>query len=172
MNLQRRRPGVTGIVVIVILVAIVAIAFPRWRSHQVANHIETALKAADGAKVAVVEAATVQGGIKRVKADGLGYNHAATGNPYVARIDIADGGVITILTKNTGAAPDPQLLLVPIQGGDINQAPISWRCSTSVGDTAASPANCRDTIPPAIPAPASPATRAGASTALAPERSS
>lgn len=168
MNLQRGRSNVTLIAVIVILVVIVVAAIPWWRNHQTVSHVETALKAADGAKVAVMEAATVQGGASHIKASELGYNHAVADNPYVAHIDIADGGRITISTKDTGAEPDPELVLTPVQNNGDDHSAISWTCSVSVGNTAAAPEDCRSEARPAIPASVTPA----ATTTVSPAHSS
>jgi type IV pilus assembly protein PilA len=165
MNLQRGRSNVTIIAVIVILVVIVAAAIPWWRSHQTVSHVQTALKAADGAKVAVMEAAAVQGGASHIKASELGYSHAVADNPYVAHIEIADGGRITISTKGTGAEPDLQLVLTPVQNNGDDQSAINWTCSVSVGNADAAPENCRSEARPAIPASVAPAATATVSPA-------
>ncbi len=145
LNDQRRTSKITIVVVIVVLVVIAAIAFPLWRSHGIASRVDTALKATDAAKVAVMESATVQGGLTHIKASELGYNPAAASNPYVAHIDIADGGRISLTTKNTGASPDIKLLLTPNQPDGNAGAPISWNCSILAGDADSVPANCRKT---------------------------
>ncbi|HEY0197187.1 MAG TPA: pilin [Rhodanobacter sp.] len=173
MNMQRGRSNTTIVVVIVILIVIIAVAYPWWRNHQTAGRVDSALKAADAAKVAVMEAATVHGGPLHIKASELGYNASASENPYVSHIEIADGGRITVTTKDTGAAPDIQLLLTPVQGNGNDHAAISWVCSVVSGNVDATPADCRNAdaaMAPAAMAPASttPVTPAAAATAPTP----
>jgi type IV pilus assembly protein PilA len=145
MNEQRRTSKVTIIVSILILLVIVAIVVPLWRHHEISGRVDTALKATDAAKVAVMEAATVHGGLSNVKAGELGYSPSASSTPYVSRIDIADGGLITLATKGTGATPDVQLLLTPKQADGNASAPINWDCNILVGDADSVPVNCRKT---------------------------
>jgi type IV pilus assembly protein PilA len=171
MKMQQGRSNTTIIVVIVILIVIIAIAYPWWRNHQTAGRVETALKAADAAKVAVMESATVHGGPMHIKASELGYNAGASENPYVSHIEIADGGRITVTTKNTGADPDIQLLLTPVQGNGNDHAAISWVCSVVAGNANAAPVDCRNddmATAPAATAPASTAPAAPATTATSP----
>src|SRR5690348_4130806 len=125
MRAQQGKTNITAIVVIVLIVAIVLIALPLWRNHRIAGHVSEALGATDAAKVAVTEAATVHGGLEHVKASELGYNTAASVSPYAARVSVADGGRITLVTKGTGATPDIQLLLTPEQGPT---SAITWIC--------------------------------------------
>lgn len=170
MNTPRRTSRTTIIVVIAILLVIAVIAVPLWRSHQVASHVEKALGEADSAKVAVMEAATIHGGLAHIKSDELGYNPAASANLYLANIAIADGGRITVTTRDTGAKPELQLLLTPSQpDGDVN-APISWSCSVVVGDPDSAPRTCRART--ASLAPGSSAAPAGSAPAPAATASS
>jgi type IV pilus assembly protein PilA len=157
MKLQRGRSYITILVVIAILVVVGVVAFPWWHNRQIAGNVETALKAADAAKVAVTEAVTVKGGLDRVKASELGYNPDASSSPYIAHIAVADGGRITIVTRDTGAQPDIQLLLTPEHGADNNHAAIQWDCSVSAGDTDQTPPECRNAVQ-AGQAPATPTT--------------
>jgi type IV pilus assembly protein PilA len=158
MKMQRGRSNTAVVVVIVILIVIIAIAYPWWRNHQTAGRVDTALKAADAAKVAVMEAATVHGGPMHIKASELGYNAGASENPYVSHIDVADGGRITVTTKNTGASPDIQLLLTPVQGNGSDKAAINWVCSVVSGNPDAAPADCRSADAAMSPAATSPAS--------------
>jgi type IV pilus assembly protein PilA len=170
--MQRGRSNTTVVVVIVILIVIIAIAYPWWRNHQTAGRVDTALKAADAAKVAVMEAATVHGGPMHIKASELGYNAGASENPYVSHIEIADGGRITVTTKNTGASPDIQLLLTPVQGNGNDHAAISWICSVVSGNADAAPADCRNgdaaIAPATTPASTTPVAPAATATVPAP----
>jgi type IV pilus assembly protein PilA len=164
MNAQRGTSNTLIIIVIVILVAIAAVTIPLWRNHRISGRIDAALKAVDAAKVAVMEAAAVHDGLTHIKAAELGYNPAASTNPYVARIEIIDGGRITLTTKDTGAKPDIQLLLTPV--GNTN-ASIVWDCSVIAGDANLVPHNCRKAVPAEAPAatPSSTPTSAAVSPA-------
>ena len=166
MNAQRGKSNVTSIVTILILVVVAVIAIPAWRNHQTGSHIADALKATDAAKLVVMESASVHGGLAHIQAGELSYSPTATASPYVANITIAADGRITLTTRNTGATPDPVLLLSPAENaGDNNAAPISWNCSVVVGDPGLVPPNCRTLTPAAAAsiAPASAATAAGVS---------
>jgi type IV pilus assembly protein PilA len=172
MKMQRGRSNTAIIIVILVLIAIVAIAYPSWRNRQTAGRVETALKAADAAKVAVMEAATVHGGPTHIKASELGYNPGASDNPYVSHIEIADGGLITVATKNTGTTPDIQLLLTPEQGNGSDHAAISWSCSVAVGNVDAAPADCRNTGSAIAPASTMPTTPTAPATSATPPSTS
>jgi len=157
MHAQQGKTNITAIVVIVLIVAIVLIALPLWRNHRIAGHVSEALGATDAAKVAVTEAATVHGGLEHVKASELGYNTAASVSPYAARVSVADGGRITLVTKGTGATPDIQLLLTPEQGPT---SAIIWICSILVGEADSVPANCRKMAATKVPVSTAPAATA------------
>jgi type IV pilus assembly protein PilA len=174
MNAQRNKSGTTILIVIAILVVIAVIAVSLWRNHGMTERVDAALKGADAAKVAVMEAATVHGGLSGVKAGELGFNPAATTNPYVAKIAVADGGLITIVTRDTGITPDPQLLLTPTAANGGDQASIHWDCSVLVGKADSMPESCRHVAEPvseaspAATAPAAPASVAAAHSSQTP----
>jgi type IV pilus assembly protein PilA len=167
MNAQRGKSNVTTIVTILILVIVAVIAIPAWRNHQIGSHIADALKVTDTAKLVVMESAIVHGGLSHIQAGELSYSPATTANPYLANITIAADGRITLTTRDTGATPDPVLLLSPAENaGDKSAAPISWSCSVVAGDPGLVPPNCRTlTSAAASIAPASAATAAGVSPA-------
>ena len=166
MNAQRNTPTVTIIATIGILVVAAAVAFPAWRNHQAQTHVAEALQAADAAKVVVMEAATVDGGLANLKANTLAYNPAAATNAYVAGIVIADGGLITLTTKDTGATPDPILMLVPtVDDTDKPTAVINWTCMLASGSTNAVPPSCRTQRAAQTPAAAPDSAATAASSA-------
>ncbi|WP_449429379.1 pilin [Rhodanobacter umsongensis] len=168
MNAQRGKSTVTIIVSILVLVVLTAIAIPAWRNHQTGGRIADALKIADAAKLVVMESATVHGGLAHIQASELNYSPAATASPYVANITIAADGRITLATRDTGATPDPVLLLSPSENSDGNNAsPISWSCSVVTGNPELMPVGCRAAMPAAAAssAPASAATAASVSAA-------
>jgi type IV pilus assembly protein PilA len=168
MNAQRGISAVEIIVLILVLVVVAVIAVPAWHSHQARDRIADAFKVTDAAKLVVMEAATVHGGLGQIKAGELNYSPAAAAGQYVAHITIADDGRITMSTRDTGATPDPVLVLSPSESSaGNNAAPISWSCNVVVGDPDLVPVNCRTALSAtkATSAPAKPATAASVSPA-------
>ena len=147
MAAPRRKTSITIVLSVLIAIVIGAIAVPSWRAHQVQNHVAAALTAADGAKLAVMESATVAGSLAKVKSIEVGYRAAATASPYVAQIAIADGGVITVATRATGTTPDPVLTLTPAAAPVNAGAQISWACRLIAGEASDAPAGCAAQAP-------------------------
>lgn len=60
---------------------------------------------------------------------------------YLSRVAVADGGLITVTTQDTGANPDPVFVLVPVESrnGDV-----VWSCQVFQGDPALVPSSCRN----------------------------
>lgn len=144
MNAQRGLSVLTVIVIIIILLVLTALAIPTWHAHHVRKHLDEALKAAEEAKLVVMEAATIHGGLNHINANEIGYSPATTTDPYVAHIGIADDGRITLATRNTGAAKDPVLQLTPSESKrDRSTSPITWSCTMTIGDPSVAPAGCR-----------------------------
>jgi type IV pilus assembly protein PilA len=171
MNAQRGISAVEIIVLILVLAVVAVIAIPAWHKHQARDRIADAFKATDAAKLVVMEAATVHGGLGQIKAGELNYSPAATAGQYVAHVTIADDGRITMSTKDTGATPDPVLVLSPSENSaGNNAAPISWSCNVVVGDPDLMPASCRTTMPAttATSAPANVTTAPAVSPAHSP----
>lgn len=134
---------VTVLVVIAILVVIAAFAIPGWRNHQIASRTDQALRAGDAAKLVVMEAVTTRGGLVNLRPGDLNYNSASALGPYVSKIDVAQSGRITIITKDTGSTPDPTFLLTPIEaGGNPAGAPLTWNCDVIAGNDQVKPASC------------------------------
>ncbi|MEO5810983.1 MAG: pilin [Rhodanobacter sp.] len=149
------------IVVILILIVIALIAIPAWRSHGTRTHVADALQTTAAAKLVVMEAATIHGGLANVSANGLAYTPSVATNPYVANISIADSGVITLTTKSTGASPDPVLVLIPANGTADAAATIIWTCTLATGDASAVPVDCRGSAPARQAMPPASAATAG-----------
>ena len=147
MATSKPRSTLALVVAALIVVAIVAIAWPIWKAHQVQKHVAAALTAADGAKLAVMESATVAGSLAKVKSIEVGYRAAATASPYVAQIAIADGGVITVATRATGTTPDPVLTLTPAAAPVNAGAQITWACRLIAGKASDAPAGCAAQAP-------------------------
>ena len=144
----KRRTSLTSIIVgIAVLVALAMIAIPTWRNHQAQTHVADALQMTDAAKLVVMEAATVHGGLANINASALAYTPPVATSPYVASIGIADGGAITLITKSTGATPAPVLVLIPTSGTGDAAAVITWTCTLAVGNASAVPSACRSSSP-------------------------
>ncbi|OOG59668.1 pilin [Rhodanobacter sp. C03] len=167
MNAPQGKSTITIVVSLLVLIVVAAVAIPAWRNHQTSSHVADALKVTDAAKLVVMESATVHGGLAHIQAGELNYSPAATASPYVANIAIAADGRITLATRDTGATPDPVLVLSPSENSaDHSAAPISWSCSVVAGDPDLIPPNCRATTPAAASsAPVDAATAAGVSPA-------
>lgn len=138
-----RNSTLIGIGIVIVVVAVVALlAVPAWRNHTVRIHVTAALKAADGAKLVVMEAATTRGGLDHLDVADLAYNGNTT-DPYVAGVAINAAGHITVTTRNTGASHDPVLELVPGEAASAQgPAPIMWTCLVVGGDADAAPEDC------------------------------
>jgi type IV pilus assembly protein PilA len=144
----KRRTSLTSIIVgIAVLVALAMIAIPTWRNHQAQTHVADALQMTDAAKLVVMEAATVHGGLASINASALAYTPPVATNPYIANISITEGGVITLVTKNTGATPAPVLVLIPTSGTGDAAAVITWTCTLAVGYAGTVPSTCRASSP-------------------------
>lgn len=151
------------LVILAILIVLAAVAVPAWRTHTARTHVTDATKAVDAAKLAVMEAATVHGGLDRIKTADLPTLKAATlASPYAADVKIADGGSITLVTRNTGGGPDPVLVFVPHDSKQAGAA-ITWTCVIATGDASLAPPSCQ---PATAGADAQSAAPAGTATAV------
>ena len=153
MRSEKSVPLMVSLGVLAVLAVIAALAIPAWRNHQVNERLDQALQAGEAAKLVVMEATTVRGGLNRLRAGDLNFNATSSLNAYTAKIDVSESGRITITTKDTGATPDPVFLLTPMDnaanGGD---ATLSWSCDIIAGNGQWMPPRCTR---PAAPAPAS-----------------
>ncbi len=179
MSIRRRLrhlPMVNILVVAAVIAVLLALIIPAWRSHGIKQHIADALKGADAVKLVVMEAATVHGGLAQVRASDLQYNAKASSGEHVANVEVADGGLITLSTRDTGASPDPVIMFIPTEGTGSAGADITWTCQVVLGDASLAPANCQghgyvpSTASSTAPAPA-PATSAPAPKAAPPDKS-
>jgi type IV pilus assembly protein PilA len=144
MNTARKNPTIIVIVVIAALVLVALVAIPAWRNSRIRGHVAEALKVADTAKLVVMESATVHGGLAHIDASDLTYNAKATASDYIAKITIGADGRINLATKDTGASPDPVLVLTPSErAADKGSAPIQWSCQVVTGDPDLVPEDCR-----------------------------
>nr|WP_199046045.1 pilin [Dyella sp. ASV24] len=159
MRSEKSVPLMISLAVLAVLAVIAAIAIPAARNHRISERLDEALKAGEAAKLVVMEAITVRGGLNRLQPSDLAFNAASSLNAYTAKIDISESGRITITTKDTGAAPDPVFLLTPLDNSAAGgSAPLTWSCDIIAGNSQWMPAACTRPIAqaptPAIPAPA------------------
>ncbi len=90
------------------------------------------------AKVAVATNAAV-GGLGAITRATSGYDAQSNPGRYVAALEVEDGGVIVMTTRNTGATVDPVLELFPEQSGGS----IDWTCRIRAGLARHVPPVCR-----------------------------
>ncbi|RAO76038.1 hypothetical protein CA260_11930 [Dyella jiangningensis] len=159
-------PVVNILVVAAVIAVLLALIIPAWRSHGIKQHIADAMKGADAVKLVVMEAATVHGGLAQVRASDLQYNAKASSGEHVGNVEVADGGLITLSTRDTGASPDPVIMFIPTEGAGSGGADITWTCQVVLGDASLAPANCQGHG--YVPSNASSAAPASASTVPAP----
>jgi type IV pilus assembly protein PilA len=143
--MKRVQQGFTLIelmIVVAIIGILAAIALPAYQDYTIRSKVSEALVMADGAKVAVAETAAGQGGLANVTAVNTGYTFTAGATNYVQSVTITDAtGVITVTTKNTGAAVAPVIALTPTQVAA--DQPLNWTCTETAGLAKYVPATCR-----------------------------
>ncbi|QNK00535.1 hypothetical protein [Dyella telluris] len=166
MRSERSRPLMISLALLAVVAVIATIAIPGWRNHRISGHLDEALRAGEAAKLVVMEAATVRGGLNRLQPGDLNFNATAALNAYTSKIDISESGRITIATKDTGATTDPVFLLTPIDGSASGGSPtLSWSCDIISGSGQWMPEHCTRPAmapPPVIPAPVNSQTPAPA----------
>ena len=136
-------------IVIAILGILAVIALPAYQDYTIRAKVSEGLSLAEPAKLAVAETATALNGLGSVKGingtdkGNTGYSFPENGSSYVKTITIANGGTITVETRNTGVAAnkDPKFTLTPAQKDP--ESPITWTCKFSGGEPKHVPANCR-----------------------------
>lgn len=138
-------------IVIAILGILAVIALPAYQDYTIRAKVSEGLSLAEPAKLAVAETATALNGLTSVKGingtdkGNTGYSFPENGSEYVKTITIADGGKITVETRNTGVDKnkdkDPKFTLTPTQKDP--ESPITWTCKFSGGEPKHVPANCR-----------------------------
>lgn len=140
---QRGRALLICMVALAVLAeAALALGSPMWRRYSIEQHIEDALGQAGATKLAVMEAATVMGGFEQLRASDLRYNAKAASGKYVSRVEVTDGGLITVVTHDTGESPDPVFLLAPKEVGGASHGDIVWDCQLFLGDATLVPTSC------------------------------
>ncbi|NDK38084.1 pilin [Pseudoxanthomonas gei] len=131
-------------IVVAIIAILAAIALPAYQDYTIRAKVTEAVSMASAAKLAVAETAAAQGGLANVTVANSGYTFtpSAATNAYVASVAITPvTGVVTVTTKNTGAAVAPVLTLTPVQATVNDQ--LQWTCKFTAGLAKHVPANCR-----------------------------
>ena len=128
-------------IVIAIIAILVAIALPAYQNYTIRAKVGEGVVAAAPAKLAVAETAQSRGVLATAITDNAAAGFTSQATTYVASVTISNG-VITVVTRNTGATTQPQFTLTPSQA-NVN-APINWLCARTAGDAAHVPANCRN----------------------------
>ena len=89
MRSEKSVPLMISLALLAVVAVIATIAIPAWRNHRVSEHLDEALRAGEAAKLVVMEAATVRGGLNRLQSGDLNFNAASSLNSYTAKIDIS-----------------------------------------------------------------------------------
>jgi type IV pilus assembly protein PilA len=135
-------------IVIAIVAILVAIALPAYQDYTVRAKVTESLSQASAAKTAVVEtAANCSGGLAVVAPGaiaGCDPGFAFTPSGFVASAVITVGGIITVISANTGFSSGtvPGVVFTPTLQADGH---IVWACSASTAGVkkAYLPASCR-----------------------------
>lgn len=141
--MRRSNPMFAWSALVAVIVVVAAVAWPAWRNHTTRGHVTDAIKAADAAKLVVMEAATVHGGLDHIRGVDLTAPPSTTlASPYAATVRIADGGRITLATKDIGSASPPVLEFVPEAMQGTDDSSITWHCTVVAGDASVAPPGC------------------------------
>ena len=128
-------------IVVAIIAILAAIALPAYQDYTIRAKVSEAVVQASAAKLAVAEAAASLNGLANVTTANAGYAFTNNSTNNVASIAVANGGVITITTRATGATVQPIMTLTPSQA-NLN-APVVWVCARTAGENKHVPATCR-----------------------------
>jgi type IV pilus assembly protein PilA len=127
-------------IVIAIIGIILTLAVPAYSGYMIRSKVAEALSVAAGAKTAVSAACVEDPTIAAITSSNVGYGFNGATN-YVLSVALSGPclqPVINILTRNTGATPDPVITLT----GLFNSGHVQFTC-TSSGSNTHVPKDCR-----------------------------
>lgn len=125
-------------IVIAILGILIAIALPAYQDYTIRTKNTECLNVAAAAKLAVSETAQDRGSLAMVNATNTGYEFTAS--DYCADVEVGANGVISMLTRSTGAATPAAHTLTPAMPAGSGR--IEWTCTSNAPDSQI-PAECR-----------------------------
>ncbi len=127
-------------IVIAILGILMAIAIPAYQDYTIRARVSEGIAALAPAKLAVYETSASSGILATAITNNAAAGYTSQVTPFVASVTVVNG-VITAVTRNTGATTQPQIIMTPSQA--TAQDPITWVCSIGAGEAKYFPANCR-----------------------------
>lgn len=157
---KRGLPLISILAAVSMLALLLSMGPALWRRYSTEQHLSEALNSVAATKLVVIEAATVLGGFTHIRASDLQYNATLPSSRYISRVEVADGGLITLMTRDTGAKPDPIIVLIPREEQVDAGADVTWACQVFIGDASQVPSDCQN--PSRVPSASSTAATAEA----------
>ena len=143
VHAPRARPAVAGFTLIELMFVIailgirIALALPAYQDFTIRTKNSECLHVAAAAKLSVGESAQDLGELARITPTSTGYVFSSS--TYCDTVTIANAGVVTAVTRDTGG-PVAQFRLEPEEGNGR----VDWECTEINGVPASQiPAECR-----------------------------
>lgn len=128
-------------ITVAIIGILASLALPAYQDYTIRAKVSEGLVLSSEARIAIRVSAYSLQGLSNVTAANVGYDFP-TPTDYVSDITISDGTqIITITTRNTGAAIDPIITLTPTQANKDDV--ITWVCGRTAGINKHVPSKCR-----------------------------
>ncbi|MBT8063831.1 MAG: pilin [Gammaproteobacteria bacterium] len=128
-------------IVVAIIAIILTLALPVYSNYSIRAKVGEALSVGAAAKTTTAATCVENPALAALDNTAAGYSFQES--PFVQSIDISGPctqPVITMTTHNTGASPDPVLVLTGSLSSDSDQ--ITWSCTTTTSYVYV-PAGCR-----------------------------